>query len=109
MRQILFGLAVVLTGCAIRTGNGALSASTVQLTEGFVPRSRLQESACNFDIFFIPLKKPTTVDMLAQRMSNGADGLIDLVVETQNYSTGLVNAQCIELNATPIRTGQNAE
>ena len=106
MHRILLGLMMLGAGCALRTGSGSLSASNMPVNEGFVPKTRMQERGCNwYALSFIPVGPQVTVDQLKQRMISGADAIVNLSLENENYMAGLVAVHCLTLSATPVSTG----
>ncbi len=106
MMRILLGLMVLMAGCTLRAGSGSLSASNVPLRDGFMPKTRMVERGCNwYALSFIPVGKQVTVDQLKQRMTDGADAIVNISVENENYMAGLVAVHCLNVTATPVTTG----
>ena len=106
MRWILVGLAMTSLSCATRVGSGSLSASNIPLTEGYMPKTRLSQKACNLRFLgLVPIGDEVGAGDLQQRMARGANGLADIVVENENYFAFLLTAHCVSVTATPVNTG----
>jgi len=106
MRWILVGLLCSSLGCAVRTGSGALSASNIPLAEGYVPKTRMKQRACNWRLLsLVAIGDERSAGDLQQAMASGADGLADIVVENEAFNAGLFSVNCITVTATPVNTG----
>ena len=106
MRLILVGLIMTSLGCATRVGSGSISASNIPLNEGYVPKTRISQRECNWRFLgMVPLGAEVGVADLQERMSRGANGLANIVVENENFFGLFVNAHCIRVTATPVTTG----
>jgi len=105
MHRILIGLATLHLGCAVRVGSGSLIASNTATSSGYVPKTRAHQRVCNASVFGVPVGTQNNVDSLLQRMSRGADGLVDIAIENENYFVMLAGIHCLSVTATPITTG----
>ena len=111
MRWILLSLLSVNIGCAARTGSGALSASNIPMSEGYMPKTRMKEKACNWRLFnLIPIGQQTRAEDIQARMARGANGITDIVIETETVAPLLlVSMNCTTVTATPVTTGGSNE
>lgn len=108
MRVIFIGLVCSSLGCAVRTGSGALSASNVPMAEGYMPKTRMKQTACSWRIMgLIPVGDQTRASELQARMARGSSGITDIVIENQNVNALLFSANCVTVSATPVTTGGN--
>lgn len=108
MRWILVGLLSANLGCAVRTGSGALSASNIPMSEGYMPKTRMKQKACNWRLFsIIPIGEETRAGDIQARMARGSSGITDVVVENETISAFLYSVNCTTVTATPVTTGGN--
>lgn len=106
MRWILVGLVCISMGCAVRVGSGALSASDVPLSEGYVPKTRMKQRACNWRLFgMVPIGDEIRAADIQARMARGASGITDIVVENQSLNAIFFSMNCTTVSATPVTTG----
>jgi len=58
---------------------------------------------CNFfALGWIPVTEKTTLDAIIQQMSAGADGLVNVSVDSATTNFGLISWQCWKVAATPF-------
>lgn len=97
-------LAAGLTGFRIESQSS--TTSNTPLVRKVVPKTRTNMVECNFyGLGWIPIGTPKSLDDVAQQMTAGADGLIDVSVESASTNFILVSWQCWRLAGTPFTWG----
>ena len=99
-------LSVLSVGCTMRAGAGGMAPGVAPIHGAYVPSTRVLERDCNVHILGgIPVGEQATPEVLERRLMNKADGLVDVVFETENFMAFFVSVTCLSMTATKIQTG----